>query len=321
MDQTSPHSRREVSILCCGDDKYAMPLMVMLCSASANLSAGWRLGVYLMDGGITPESRRRMEEKIAAFKNVDLHWHVIDRSAFSELPILRRINSTMYMRLLMDDILPMDLPRIIYLDGDLLVEGDLAELYQQEMGDAVLGAVCDYGGTTIREELPIPGVDPSVKKETPYFNSGVLLINMKPWREHRIGHAVLEYVRENRSIVRFPDQDGLNAVLFGKWKLLDPTWNAQTDELIHPANLGDRPLDLEIHRRRMELLYHPRIMHYAGRKKPWDPGRFRPVRPRFVHYLHASRWLEPAELMKFHLGWVISTGQMAFSKLLPRRAS
>jgi lipopolysaccharide biosynthesis glycosyltransferase len=262
-----------------------------------------------------------MEDKIAALGNIDLHWHVIDRNAFTDLPVLRRINSTMYMRLLMDDILPIDMPRIIYVDGDVLIEGDLAELYQVDMGDAMLGAVCDFGGTYIREELPLPGIDPETKKKSPYFNSGVLLINMKPWREQKIGRAVIDYVKQNKSIVRFPDQDGLNAVLFGKWKHLDLSWNAQTDELINPANLGEQPLDQEIRRRRDELLFHPKIQHYAGRKKPWDPGRFRPVRARFVHYLHASRWLQPAQLMKFHVTWIISTAQMALGKLLPRQAS
>jgi len=298
-----------------------MPIMVMLCSASANLSPGWRMRVYLMDGGIAPDSRRRMERKIAAFGNVDLEWHVISRDPFSDLPILRRLNSTIYLRLLMDDILPMDLDRIVYLDGDLLVEGDLADLQREDFGDATLMAVCDYGGSIVRPELPLPGIDPAQRQNAPYFNSGVLVINMKPWRQDRVGRAVLDYVRQFKTIVRFPDQDGLNAVLFGKWRQLDLAWNAQVDNLIDPTRLGQTPVDQEIRRRREELLYHPRIQHYAGRKKPWNAGRFKPVRSRFVHYLHASRWLAPMDLMKFHVRWVVSTGQLALGELRKKFAA
>jgi len=147
------------------------------------------------------------------------------------------------------------------------------------------------------------------------------VINMKPWRHDGVGRAVLEYVRQFKPIVRFPDQDGLNAVLFGKWRQLDLAWNAQVDNLINPTQLGQTSVDEEIRRRREELLYHPRIQHYAGRKKPWNAGRFKPVRSRFVHYLHASRWLDPADLMKFHVRWVVSTGQLALGELRKKFAA
>lgn len=311
MDQPSPTSQPEVTLLCCGDDGYAMPITVMVCSAALNLAKGWRLQVYLMDGGIAPESRRRMEASIRAQPNVELHWHTIDLKHFSNLPVLRRINSTMYIRLLMDDILPPDLERLVYLDGDMLVEADLSQLYQEDFGGATLMAVCDYGSSILRAELPVPGIDGEQRKGAPYFNSGVLLINMKPWREQRIGRAVLDYVSQYKSAVKFPDQDGLNAVLFGKWKQLDLAWNAQVDNLINPAQLGTTKVDEEVRRRRDELLYHPKIQHYAGRKKPWGPGRFKPVRERFLHYLHASRWFGLWDLIKFHAGWALSTGRLA----------
>ena len=98
-----------------------MPLTVMACSAALNLSRDWDLRIYFMDGGVSAASRARMEEKIRALPNVKLHWHTIDLAHFRELPVLRRVNSTMYIRLLMDEILPTDIERLVYLDGDMLV--------------------------------------------------------------------------------------------------------------------------------------------------------------------------------------------------------
>jgi lipopolysaccharide biosynthesis glycosyltransferase len=311
MTQTAIQSPHEIALLCCGDDTYAMPLAVMLYSASANLPPPWRLRVYLMEGGITPESRRRLEKKIAGYGNVDLEWRHVNLNVFSHLPVLRRINSTMYIRLLMENVLPPELQRIIYLDGDLIVEGDLSEMWREDFRGAALLAVCDYGSATIRPELPIPGIDDSLRKNAPYFNSGVLLIDLNRWRSDRIGPAVLDYVDKFKPHVRFPDQDGLNAVLFGKWRSLDLSWNAQVDNLISPDQLGSTDADAEIRRRRDELLFHPRIQHYAGRKKPWNAGRFKPVRKTFIHYLHASRWYSPSQLVRFHLRWAWSTALLA----------
>jgi len=304
----SPH---EIALLCCGDDTYAMPLAVMLYSASANLPPPWRLRVYLMDGGITPKSRRRLEEKIAGYGNIDLEWREVSLDAFSHLPVLRRINATMYIRLLMENVLPPDLQRIIYLDGDLIVDGDLSEMWKQDFQGAAVMAVCDYGSCIIRPELPLPGIDESQRKNAPYFNSGVLLIDLNRWRNDRVGPAVMDYVSQFKPLVKFPDQDGLNAVLFGKWRSLDLSWNAQVDNLIRPDNLGTTEADAEIRRRCRELLYQPRIQHYAGRKKPWNAGRFKPVRKQFLRYLHASGWYSRPKLVRFHLRWAWSTVRLA----------
>ena len=312
MALPSTQSRHEIALLCCGDDGYAMPIAVMLCSASANLPPPWRLRVFLMDGGITPASRHRLEKKIAGLGNVDLEWRQVGLDAFNQLPTTKRLKSSIYIRLLMDDVLPPDLQRIIYLDGDLIVEGDLSQLWQEAFGPAAVLAVCDFGSSVIRPELPLPGADESLRKSAPSFNSGVLMIDLNRWRDERIGQAVLDYVRQFKSIVRFPDQDGLNAVLFGKWRQLDLSWNAQVDNLIRPDQLGNTGTDAEIRRRRDELLYHPRIQHYAGRKKPWNAGRFKPVRKRFIHYLHASGWHDPAKLLGFHVRWALSTARLAF---------
>ncbi|MGD0464037.1 MAG: glycosyltransferase family 8 protein [Tepidisphaeraceae bacterium] len=307
MAQPEIQSPHEIALLCCGDDGYAMPLAVTLYSASANLPAPWRLRVFLMDGGISPHSRRRLENKIADYGNIDLEWRQVNLDVFNQLPVLRRLNSTIYIRLLMDDVLPPDLRRIIYLDGDLLVEGDLSELWQEDFRGAALMAVCDFGSCTLRPELPLPGVDDAQRQNAPYFNSGVLVIDLNRWRNDRLGQAVLDYVLRFKSVVRFPDQDGLNAVFFGKWRQLDLSWNAQVDNLIRPDQLGNTQAEAEIRRRCHELLHHPRIQHYAGRKKPWNAGRFKPVRKRFLHYLHASGWYSTPKLVGFHLRWAWST--------------
>ena len=83
--------------------------------------------------------------------------------------------------------LPDDINRILYLDGDTLVLKDLSNFYNIDLGDKVLG-MC-----------PEPTVDKGRRKflalgEVPYHNSGVLLIDLKRWRREEIGKKVINFV-------------------------------------------------------------------------------------------------------------------------------
>ena len=309
-----PHDRfsREINIVCCGDEKYAMAMATMVYSASVNLSRYYRLRVFVIDGGISPASQQRFNEKIASRDNVEVEWVKIDLAQLTDLPTVGHLLSSVYLRLLMGDVLPTELDRVIYLDVDMLVEGDLSELWKEEFGQATVLAVRNYSRSFMRSYLPLPGVDPLRRRRERYFNSGVMLVNLNRWREEKIGRAALEYIREHRAAIQFGDQDGLNAVLFGKWEELDISWNAQVDKLLNPQQLGQGEMYDEIRRRRDELLYRPRIQHFTGDKKPWHAGRFKPVRGAFLRYLHECQWFDPMDLVAFHVDWFLSTGKMAY---------
>lgn len=299
-----------------------MPMATMLYSASRNLSRSWRLRAYVIDGGISGRSRRRFDRKIATLNNIDLEWRKVDASRLQDLPTARHLLSSVYLRLLMGEELPRQLERVIYLDVDLLVEADLAELWREDFGDSIVLAVRNYSRSVMRPHLPLPGVDPSQRRLGRYFNSGVMVVNLNRWRQERIGQAVIDYIRRHPSAIRYGDQDGLNAVLFRRWGELDVSWNAQVDKLLHLEQLGEGEMYDEIRRRRDELLYAPRVRHFVGGKKPWHAGRFRPARRQFLRYLHASGWHEPLSLAAFHLRWLFSTAELAYRVSLQKlRAS
>jgi lipopolysaccharide biosynthesis glycosyltransferase len=314
---------REIALVCCGDERYAMPMAAMLCSASLNLSPTYRLRAFVIDGGISNQSRLRFDRKIATLENVELEWRKIDATALQNLPTSRHLLSSVYLRLLMGEVLPPDLSRVIYLDVDLIVESDLAELWREPLGDRIILAVRNYSRSQMRPYLPLPGVPPEQRRLGRYFNSGVMLVNLSQWREENIGASVLDYIRKHPGAIRFGDQDGLNAVLFRRWGELDVSWNVQVDKLLHPEQLGEGEMYDEIRQRRRELLNTPRICHFVGGQKPWHSGRMRPVRSQFLRYLHASHWYNPLGLAGFHLRWFFSTGKlasrMAFQKLIANR--
>ena len=133
----------------------------------------------------------------------------------------------------------------------------MATLFDLDLGDAPAAAAVSAGspkyGNGKRPWAQL-GIDP----ETPYVNSGVLLIDVERWRAEGIGRAVLVDIAEHRSLYRWMDQDGLNAVLANRWALLPPEWNLQ---------LGSK-----VYRRNPPALETVGICHFTGIWKPWKPA-------------------------------------------------
>ncbi len=110
----------------------------------------------------------------------------------------------------------------------------------------LLGAVEDFWVKDSRNSYL------SMPKGSKYFNAGVLLINLKKWREEHIKNKVIEFIKTNSARIKFCSQDPLNAILHDKWLQLDPKWNFMP-HLTYPGLKNIKPA----------------IIHYAGLKKPW----------------------------------------------------
>ncbi|MBV1855317.1 glycosyltransferase family 8 protein [Catellatospora tritici] len=194
--------------------------------------------------------------------------------AFRALPVaehesLTYLSPGMYLRLLLPDLV--DGPgRLLYLDSDVQVCGELGPLWQLPLADAPLAAVRDAFTDRFDMWGGIPGAGPQHPGDAPYFNSGVLLINMDRWRELRVTERCLAYLAEYGGSLRFPDQDALNLVAFEQWLRLPPRWNHMCSYLLEPMTPGQRAAQ------------DVRVMHFAGPRKPWTEG----FRPGFRHARH-----------------------------------
>lgn len=177
----------------------------------------------------------------------------------AELGDVGYLSNGMYLRLFLPALLPAAVERYLYLDVDTVCVGDLSELWRMPMGDHALAAVPDGYTGTVGAEGGLPGAE-GLDPDAPYFNSGVLLVNKRRWRELRVSERCFDYLRRNRGRLRFPDQDALNVVAYGRWLPLDPQWNVM--KLWRPR-LGYEDLHWNC---------MGRIIHFAGRRKPWDVG-------------------------------------------------
>src|SRR5271170_3830140 len=134
-----------VTIVCGADDRFAMPLAMVLRSAAMNCSRP--LHAHVLNNDLSAKSKRRVEK---ASPGATLHWVDVDPKFMADVPVgLPHLSKATYLRLAVGKLLPADLDRMIYLDCDVLVVGDLAELWDTDLQGNIIGAVPDFMISTL----------------------------------------------------------------------------------------------------------------------------------------------------------------------------
>lgn len=154
--------------------------------------------------------------------------------------------------------------KILYLDCDLGIQGDVARLYETDIGDAYVGMVNNTVRTSFRNyvedilDLPVDE----------YYNSGVILFNNKAYINNNVKERCIEYINRNRDLL-CPDQDAINVICKGNIYRLPDEWNFQWHHMIPGVETGGFTSDYKMRYERV-LKKGPKIIHYTSYKKPWD---------------------------------------------------
>jgi lipopolysaccharide biosynthesis glycosyltransferase len=275
-----------ITIVCAADNNYAMQLTVVLRSVLEHISKDRTLHLYVIDGGIQERNQRKILRSLK-LKIGDIEWIQPLGAKLEKMKISGHISIATYFRLLIPDLLPASCHKVIYLDSDLIVTQDIGKLWDIDMQDNYLLAVQDAGipyvsspyGLMNYKELSIPS-------NSKYFNAGVLVMNLKKWRDENVATKVIDYLDKNRNFLRFWDQDGLNAVLAGAWDSLDPRWN-QTPAIYEYSAWDESPFSEEIYN---NLVRDPYIIHFAKAGKPWNSREEHPSNSLFFQYVDMTEW-------------------------------
>lgn len=301
----SPDSDGDViSLVCAATDSYAMPLAVTLRSALENLSGRRNVHVTVLDGGIEEANKQRLRQTIQGVHRVEISFVTPRAQLLHGLPTTKKYPLTVYYRLLLPDVLPRHIHKVLYLDGDLVVTGDLSRLWQQDMGAWHAMAVQDICHRFVARTNHLSRPEFQVPPGQKYLNSGVMLIDLDKWRQDDIAGQAMEYLRAYPQCMLFADQDGLNLALAGKWGELDPRWN-QIHEIHEYANWQESPYDETTYR---AVLTAPYVIHFTTPPKPWMTGCTHPKQDVFFHYVDQTPWT----------GWRNTLLRRAFGKLKER---
>ena len=220
---------RTLHILFAANDNYSMPTYVTMYSVLAHINPSYNIHFHIIDIGFREESKQKITDNLIKFKKeITISFYAPEYERFEALPQVQHFGLDVYFRLNLDTLLPSDIDRVLYLDSDVIVQQDLSPLLDYDMKGNVVGAVRDYYQTDMGDCLPIPCEQLGIPFDTPYFNAGVLLIDVKKWREQDTTQKVIDTLLKFRRHIHHADQDGLNLVVYNNKCLLDNVYNVHS---------------------------------------------------------------------------------------------
>lgn len=249
-----------MNILTATDNNYAPWCGVMLTSL-LKYNTMCDIHIWILGDELSDSNKVKFQRLHKNLNIIDVDWNLF-KGSIPSLTTMDYLSRTTWARLGVAKLLPLEIDKILYIDADTLVMGQLSELYDEDLTDFAAAAVDEYRDARY---IDIPGF---------YFNAGVILINVDYFRRNDILNQCIEYVKKNSSLLRFHDQDVLNKVLEGHVKFMHRKFNMTCCGDVESDDL--RPGEKFIQDK--EAIYNNdvRIYHYVGMVKPWQLYHFRP---------------------------------------------
>lgn len=261
-----------IAIVCVCDNHYSVLLAALLKSIESNHKSGEKLEFFVVEDGIAVKNREKATKNLNVETTI-VHWLPL-ADCIPENATLPVDNSSaplnVYARLFIPHFLPKHIKKIIYLDVDMIVLGEISDLMKIDLAGNITAAVQDqfiqivsrWGGVSNYEEL-------GIAEDNKYFNSGLMVIDLEKWEKADITKKVIDCISRNKKLLLYQDQYGLNAVLYADWLPLDPLWNrfAYSEE--------ERPY----------------LIHFTGRKPIYKSYEFsEKYKVIFYSYLRMTGW-------------------------------
>ena len=264
-----------ITIAVAANNSYVQHLGVMLYSLFSH-NQDVTFCTYLLNNGITEENKRSLDYIGHRFQN-ELCYETIDVRGLPDVKADDHVSVETYFRLLIPAVLPKSVSKVLYLDADIIVKGRVVEFWNTDISHYFLAAVSDVTVST--------GAAPNSLEEYAYFNAGVMLMDLKAWRDHAVTTQCLNFMQTYPEKITFWDQDALNAILRNKWLPVHPKYNMQgplfMDEF--KSYYGD-PEQLQ------EAMQDPIIIHYSAPQKPWHYLSYHPYTQEYSKYLALTPW-------------------------------
>lgn len=275
--QNADNARHHVVF--CADRNYLPYLGVTAYSLLANNGTPG-LAITVITDEVDQQNRQRFDALSGSFGVPVTIYQVSakDRQDLEGVDVQGRFTIANYFRLLIPRVLPATAQAALYLDADMIIDGDVSGLFGSDMAGKVLGVCPDPVGRRFSGK---PG----------YFNSGLMLINLPHWRAQDIPGKVLAYAA-TRNDLKLCEQDALNAIVPGESILwLSLAYNY----MIYDRLKTEYRHDLDI---ALGGISAPKILHYTGATKPWHAWFSAQQRDKYLDYLRRSPWHDVPGLLK-----------------------
>ena len=256
------------------DDRFAEILGVSLVSLYENSQDMEDIVVYVLDSGIKGENKEKLNSLTEKYNRSNIIWipaQDISKVLSMEVKVDRG-SLSQYARLFVSSDLPSELDIILYFDCDIVAVKSIRELWNIDIQGKTVGALMDAFSPYYRVNINLQSHDIM-------FNSGVMLIDLKRWKEQKVEEQLLRFIGEQNGKIQQGDQGALNAVLSHNTYCVDPRFNSVTifydfnyqEMLIYRKPPKGYYSEKEIRRATDD----PSIIHFTTSflsKRPWIVG-------------------------------------------------
>jgi lipopolysaccharide biosynthesis glycosyltransferase len=272
-------SNAKAHVLFCCNPEYFQHLAVAIASLLDN-NKNTALTIHVVSSRKDQQLEEKLRKSIKLSDRHSMVFYFFDVNQYGHFYIGdTHFTLETYIRIFAAEILPHDIEKVLYLDADLVVVDNVLPLWHTCVDDYVLAAVKDPHAYFRMADLSIP---PSYC----YVNAGVLLINLRKWRDFNLTPQIVDFIENNKDNLIYVDQDAINAVLFAAIRRVDYRWNLQA-RMYRP--LGD--ISLEDQREIRAARNNPAIIHYSSNHKPWVFSVHAvPMSYVYYRYLDGTEW-------------------------------
>ncbi len=252
---TSAKTSRPIHILLCFDNNFWAPAYALMRGIAIATHRRSDLEFHLCHTGLSTEHRADLDRIVGEFGCRQHYYDLREIEEFNRVGTKgrywKRLTHIIYARLMFDRFLPADIDRLVYLDCDMFVRHPIEEIAEMDLEGHPIAAVRDphsflvVGGRDMRQKQDL------FHLADPYFNSGLLVVDMKKWRETQVLEKFEALIEDGTMERLYYDQDVLNLIFKNNWLRLPQMWN-----VIKPRDAHET--------------FDPANLHYTGNRRPWN---------------------------------------------------
>lgn len=247
--------------ICYATNESFAPYMAVSITSLLENNSSRNVVVHILHSDLSEATTARLKMFETRYKNAKIQFHKIDDSRFEKFGLtIGHITRETYFRYMIAEVLP-NISRVLYLDGDTIVNGDICELFDTDLTNYYCAGVSDIYIESVgyKKTLGLDGL---------YINAGVILFNLDEMRRTNIAEKLFKLTAENN--FKYQDQDVINIAFNGKIKELDCVYNFKRD---HQKTFPQKTSSAK-------------IVHYVGPNKPWR--KFTLNRVKILWYKYGS---------------------------------
>lgn len=288
-----------MNILYCCDDKFCPYTGISITSLFINNSDLDEINVYVLGLEISDKNKQKFEMLAQKYNRTItiINAEPIDKFLSDQNVKLWKGNRTAWYRLFFEQIMPNDIDRLLYLDSDTIIVGDLSELqnfnFKQNKAAAMMNIPVLKG---YKQHL-------GLSKHDLYYSSGVLLIEMESWKYLKCSERLIYAIKKGYSYFIYPEQDLINAVLRDNIAELPFRFNIVSVWI--NKSVGDNQYELNktemicrenpITQEQVDIaMRNPVILHTVNGSHgvPWKIGNTNPFSNEWHKYREMSLWYD-----------------------------